>query len=155
MIENILPPSFAEIDMTYYLHYVSNKSTTDVLESIEPAFDSSFSPMKKTVLLLKSDSMGFDDSGFGKKLLIEFLHEMYLSKKKPGTVILLNTAVKLLESSTGMCFFSSLEKQSVKIMICMSSAEKYKILDKITFGSTVLMEEIFREIMTATKVISI
>lgn len=155
MIENALPPSFAEIDMTYYLHYVSNSSSTDVLESIEPALDSSFSPIRKTVLLLKSDSLGCDESGFGKKLLTEFLHEMYLSKKKPGTVILLNTAVKLLESSTGICIFSSLEKQSVKILICMSSAEKYKVLDKINFGTAVLMEEIFREIMTATKVISI
>lgn len=155
MIENALPPAFADIDMTYYLHYVSKTSSPDVLENIEYASDSSFSPIKKTVLLLKSDSIGFDDSDFGKKLMVEFLHEMYLSKKKPGTVILLNTAVKILESSTGMCIFSSLEKQSVKILICMTSAEKYKLLDKITLGSVVLMEEIFREIMTATKVISI
>ena len=33
--------------------------------------------------------------------------------------------------------------------------EKYKMIDKITVGSVVLMEEIFREIMSATKVISI
>ena len=37
----------------------------------------------------------------------------------------------------------------------MTSAEKYKLIDKITLGSVVLMEEIFREIMAATKVISI
>lgn len=149
-----LPPTFAEVDLNYYLTYVREESAS-VMENVKFSSKDNSAPQRKTVLVITSDSIGNDEGGVGRELMGEFLNVMRLSRKKPGVVILMNRGVKLAEGSTASFLLSELEKQGVKIMVCMTSAERHGVAHDLSAGFLVLMEDVLKEIMNAGKIITL
>ena len=61
----------------------------------------------------------------------------------------------LAEGSTASFLLSELEKQGVKIMVCMTSAERHGVAHDLSAGFLVLMEDVLKEIMNAGKIITL
>ncbi len=149
-----LPPTFAEVDLNYYLTYVRDDSAA-VLENVGYSTSKSSSPQKKTAMLFKSDVFGSDCEETGKLLMHELLNAIFLGKYKPGIIILTNSAVRLLNNARSAYLLAGLEKQGIKIIVCLTSAERYGIAGSVNVGTLSVMEEILKELMHANKVISI
>lgn len=153
--KTVLPPTFAEIDLNYYMTLVRDDSPA-ALEGLNYASSKSFSPDRKIILLLKSDSIGSGMDELGKSLLLEFITSMYRAKSKPGVIILLNSAVLLAEKGTAANYLASMEKQLfIRIMVCISSADRYGIANDISVGYLASMDEIYNSLMNADKIITL
>ncbi len=151
--KTILPQIFAEIDLNYYLDLV--RDDTAVFESVSFSPVKSSEPDRNLVIVIKSDALGVGVKGLGSNLLFEFLQSAVRSKVRPGAIILLNSGVCLAHKDPFAGKLLSLEELGVKIMVCISSADKYNIMDSINAGFLASMDEIYSVITSAQKVISL
>ncbi len=151
--KTVLPQTFAEIDLNYYLNLVRDDSA--VKECLNYAPSKSFSPDKNALLLITSDSIGQGLEGLGAVLFAEFFQSLIRSKTKPGVIILVNSGVTLANKEPFAGRLLLLEEQGVKIMVCISSADKYGMMDSIKAGFLASMDEICTEILSAAKVVTL
>jgi hypothetical protein len=150
----ILPPTFQEKDLNYYLRMV--RGDFSELEELQTSKLRGPVSLKNIVILLSSKSIGGDKKELGRKLLLSFLQSLINSTTKPKAIVLMNQAVHLsLEPEPSVGKFVILEEQGCKIMVCLTSADEYGITDKIKVGFVASMDEICEQLLTAWKVISL
>jgi len=150
----VLPPTFAEKDLNYYLRMV--RSDFSELEELQVARQRGPTSVKNIVILILSAELGTGRKELGKKLLLSFLQSLINNQIKPKAIILMNRAVTLAtepESSVGK--FILLEEQGTKIMVCLTSADDCGITDRIKVGFVASMDEICEQLLTAWKVITL
>ena len=150
--KTVLPQTFVEIDLNYYLNLVRDDCT---MESLDYAPIKTFSPDKNIVFLLSSDSLGKGKTGLGQTLLLELLNSLIRNNTKPGTIILMNSGVCLAHKDPFAGRLLVLEEQGVKIMVCISSADKYGITDCIKAGFLSGMDEITSIFLSGAKIITL
>lgn len=149
-----LPPTFQEKDVNYYLRMV--RGDFSELEETRPFKVGGPSQVKNIVVVLTSESLGNGKEMLGKKLMYHFLQAMINGSVKPRAIILLNSAVNMAVGKTeAMAKLTVLEEQGSKIMVCISSAEEFEVMDNINVGFVASMDEICEAIMTAWKVVSL
>lgn len=146
-----VPPTFAEKDLDYYLRMI--RGDFSELEETHAVKVSGGSSQKNIVLLLGSTSLGSNDD-LGRRLLKYFFQAMIHNRVKPRSIILVNEAVRLaLEGSDVLKEFAILEEQGIRILVCVVSADEFRIEDQIKVGSIADMDNICDHLLNAWKVI--
>lgn len=95
------------------------------------------------ILYLNSDFIGTGTNG--KNLLTYFLESFSKALKKPKYIILVNDAVKISTSKGHFAYqaLKALEKD-IEILSSQNCLEYYNLLDKLTIGRAVKIDEITR-----------
>ena len=109
-----------------------------------------------SVLFVSSEIMGRgEDHKLGSLLMMRFLHELCGRTVKPGTIIFMNSGVKLVaEGSLSLEEIKQLESQGVAILACGTCLSHLQLTDKIAVGKVSNMSDISDILLKAEKVIS-
>lgn len=151
---SVIPPTFKEKDLNYYLRMIRTDYST--MEELQPLKISGPSQVKNLVLVFTADRLGVGNELLGKRLILLFLQSVINGNSKPKAIILFNSAVKLTAGNNETIGkLTVLEEQGSKIMVCISSAEEYDIMDEIKVGFVASMDEINETMMSALKVITL
>ncbi|MDQ7822743.1 MAG: DsrE family protein [Candidatus Eremiobacteraeota bacterium] len=150
----VLPPTFAEKDLNYYLRMV--RGDFSELEELQTAKIRGPISVKNIVIVFHSTEVGIGKKKLGEKLLQEFLQALVNSQIKPKAVILFNSAVNLAaENEQAIGRLIVLEEQGCKVMVCVSSADEYGVSDRLKVGFVAHMDDICEQMLEAWKVISL
>ena len=88
--------------------------------------------------------------------MTKILSSLVQSKIKPEVLALMNGAVALAAYNSPSCdYLKELEAANVKILISESCADYMGVTEAIGVGSVVDMSEIFEEIFSCEKVVSL
>lgn len=155
-IENVVPPTFAEKDLNYYLRMIRGDFAE--LEEHEPqmARVGGAPSQKNIVILLGSKALGTGNDELGRRLLKHFMQAVVNNHVKPRSVILINSAVSLAcEEGDVLHKLIVLEEQGIKIMICALSVDEYGIEENLKVGSVADWDAICEHLLSAWKVIAL
>lgn len=154
-IKSAVPPTFAEKDLNYYLRMIRGDFAG--LEEQEPQMVrvASAPSQKNIVILLTSQSLGSGNEELGKRLLKHFLEAVVHNRVKPRAIILTNSAVRLaVDDGDILHKLIVLEEQGIKILVCVLSADEYKVEEDLKVGSVSDMDAIAEHLLSAWKVIT-
>ena len=154
-IQGAVPPTFAEKDLNYYLRMIRGDFAE--LEEQEPQMVrvASAPSQKNIVILLSSTAIGTGNEELGKRLLRHFLEAVGHNRVKPRAVILVNSAVHLaVEEGEILHKLMILQEQGIKILVCVLSADEYKVEEQLKVGSVADMDAIAEHLLSAWKVMT-
>lgn len=105
--------------------------------------------------IISSDKLGAGDDKLGAMLMKSFIYSLTEITEKPGTVIFLNSGVKLTtEGSDVLDSLKKLEELGTEILSCGTCLDFYGLKEKLVVGSVTNMYTIVEK-MNATKTIKI
>jgi selenium metabolism protein YedF len=108
------------------------------------------------VILINNEFFGKGSDELGKKLMGAFLRKIWSQQKKPDSIILYNSAVKLItEGSDCLDAMYGLEESGIDIIACGTCVEFFDLKNSIKVGRISDMDEISITLMQAAKVITI
>lgn len=91
--------------------------------------------MSSKVILIQGETLGRGNDELGMLLMSKFLDLLNDSPDKPGSLIFLNTGVKLVaEGSWALVHLKKLEKQGVEILACGTCLDFFELKDKVKVG---------------------
>jgi selenium metabolism protein YedF len=110
---------------------------------------------KGVVLLIAADQIGMGSEELGKVLMKTFLNTLIEITPKPGTIIFMNSGVKLaIEGSLVLESLGNLEKAGVNLLVCGTCLNYFEVKDKLKVGKVSNMYEIAEQMVNAKKVIA-
>lgn len=99
----------------------------------------------KKVIVINSDKMGEGDEELGRRLIANVLRTLLDAEKKPQTLVLYNSGVKLAaKDSPVLETLQSLENLGVEIICCATCVNFYGLTDLIQTGRVTNMPEIVK-----------
>ncbi len=111
--------------------------------------------MKRTTVILHSESLGRGSDELGKTMTAGFLRKLWASGKKPDTIIFYNSAVHLLtDKSPVLDALTGLSKAGVNLLACQTCIGYYEIEKQMVLGRIVDMTEIVSILMKSDTVIT-
>ena len=112
--------------------------------------------VKKTLLILATDSLGKGDDELGRKIVINFINHMGEMGDDLWRLVLLNAGVKLaVEGSEVLPVLQELEKEGLGILICGPCLKVFNLFEKKQVGEITNMLDIVTSMQMADKVISL
>lgn len=112
--------------------------------------------MKKTLILLGTDSLGKGNAELGRKIVLSFLKTVQEMGGELWRLVLLNGGVKLaVEGSEVLPQLQELARSGVGIQVCGSCLETFGLLEKKGVGDTANMLDMVTAMQLAEKVISL
>jgi selenium metabolism protein YedF len=109
----------------------------------------------KTLVMIARDKMGSGDSALGEKLMKNFIATLY-EYQGLWMLVFVNSGVKLAVSGSGALEdLKKLAESGVKILVCGTCLDHYKILEAKEVGETTNMLDIVTSLNLADKVIAI
>ncbi len=112
--------------------------------------------IKKIMIMVATDRMGFGDEVLGKKLIINFIKTLKEMGNELWRLVFLNNGVKLtIVSSDALPALKELEESGINILVCGTCLDHFKLLDKKQVGKTTNMLDIVTSMQLADKVINI
>lgn len=136
----------------YYLHITKSESE---------AKDDSASIDKCTVnglftIVIGSDKLGSGEEKLGNILMKSYMFALSESSKIPTDMLFLNSGVKLtIKDSDVIESIKSLEKKGVRIKVCGTCLDYYKIIDKVDVGEVSNMYSIVETMNSSDKIINL
>jgi selenium metabolism protein YedF len=137
--------------------YLVTGSAGERLEG-EPAPAAKKTPAadKKIIVLCATDRMGFGDDALGLSLMVNFLSTLKEMGGELWRCIFVNSGVKLtIEGARTLEALTDLEGRGVKILVCGTCLNHYRLLEKKRVGETTNMLDIVTALQLADKVISL
>ena len=111
---------------------------------------------KKIMVMISSSCLGRGDDELGGKLVINFIKTLKEMGSELWRLVFVNSGVKLtIESADTLEDLVGLEKQGIKILVCGTCLDHFKVLEKKKVGETTNMLDIVTSMQLADKVISI
>jgi selenium metabolism protein YedF len=111
---------------------------------------------KKIVVLCAADRIGFGDDELGRKLLVNFIKTVREMGRELWHLIFVNNGVKLtIGGSPVLEDLQEYEKEGLKILVCGTCLEHFKLLEKKQVGDTTNMLDIVTAMQLADKVITL
>lgn len=109
------------------------------------------------VFILTSTALGNIEEELGEILIEKYLYKLSEFVIIPKSIILMNKSVVLLTKKKIKIsnYLKKLQDRGTEILICKTSADYFKVSDKILFGNLVDMEVILEKEIAATKLIKI
>ena len=121
------------------------------LESAAPEAGSS-----KIMVLCTTDRMGFGDDELGLKLMLSFLRTLKEMGPDLWRLVFVNNGVKLtIDSSEVLEELKGYENGGLKILVCGTCLNHFKLLERKQVGETTNMLDIVTAMQLADKVISL
>lgn len=106
------------------------------------------------VICIKNDKMGFGDDDLGGILIKGFINTIKEIKPLPTAMVFYNKGVLLtIADSPVIDALKELEKGGVKILICGTCADFFKLKEKIKIGTISNMYNILETLTNAGKII--
>lgn len=110
----------------------------------------------KKAFIINNEFFGQGDNDLGQKLMGAFLRKLWAKDKKPESIILYNSGVKLIaEGSPVLDAMDGLFHAGVDILACGTCVDYYQLNDKVRVGRISNMEEISEIMMTVDSVITV
>jgi selenium metabolism protein YedF len=121
-----------------------------------PSIDNTPSGEKKIVVLCTTDRMGAGDDALGLNLMANFLSTLKEMGRELWRCIFVNGGVKLaIEGARSLEALEALEEGGVKILVCGTCLNHYRLLEQKRVGETTNMLDIVTALQLADKVISL
>ncbi|MHB9073426.1 MAG: sulfurtransferase-like selenium metabolism protein YedF [Desulfobaccales bacterium] len=112
--------------------------------------------VKKTLVLLATDSLGQGDAGLGRHIVVNFLRTMKEMGDDLWRLVMLNGAVKLtVEGSEALPYLQELSRKGLGILVCGPCLKTFNLLEKKQVGELTSMVDIVTSMQLADKVISL
>lgn len=119
--------------------------------SVAPEKDS-----KRIMVLCATDRMGFGDDELGLKLMVSFLRTLKEMGPDLWRLVFVNNGVKLtIDGSEVLEDLKAYEKAGLKILVCGTCLNHFKLLDRKQVGETTNMLDIVTAAQLADKMISL
>ncbi len=111
---------------------------------------------KRIMILISSNCLGRGDDELGSKLIVNFIKTLNEMGNELWRLIFVNSGVKLtVENAQALQDLKELEKHGVKILVCGTCLDHFKLLEKKQVGETTNMLDIVAAMQMADKVINI
>jgi selenium metabolism protein YedF len=111
---------------------------------------------KKIAVLCATDRMGFGDDELGQKLMVSFIKTLKEMGPELWHLIFVNNGVKLtIGGSPVLEALQGYEKEGLKILVCGTCLDHFKLLEKKRVGDTTNMLDIVTAMQLADKVITL
>jgi selenium metabolism protein YedF len=112
--------------------------------------------VKKIMVLCATDRMGFGDDELGLKLMVSFLRTLKEMGPDLWRLVFVNNGVKLtIDGSEVLDDLQAYETAGLKILVCGTCLNHFKLLDRKQVGETTNMLDIVTAAQLADKVISL
>ena len=112
--------------------------------------------VKKTVVLLATDSLGKPDEELGRHIVINFIKTMKEMGGDLWRLVLLNGGVKLaVEGSEALPQLQELAREGLGILVCGPCLKTFNLFEKRQVGELTSMLDIITSMQVADKVISL
>jgi len=110
----------------------------------------------ETVFIVLGDKLGRGDDELGSILMRSFFYSLSESEGRPGTLIFMNSGVKLVtEGSPVLTELMAVEKKGTEILACGTCLDYYKLKEKLCVGSVTNMYAIVEKMNAAAKVVTL
>jgi selenium metabolism protein YedF len=111
---------------------------------------------KKIVVMITSNCLGRGDDQLGAKLIVNFIKMLKEMGRELWRLVFVNSGVKLtIENAQTLEDLKDLEKFGIKILVCGTCLDHFKLLEKKQVGETTNMLDIVTAMQLADKVINI
>jgi len=114
---------------------------------------------KKVVMLVRQEGLGSvaaEDRPFALEMLDRFLHTLESQAVKPQAICFYTEGVKLACDGSPLLFSLRLiERMGVRLVICTSCLEYFRLRDRIAVGEIGSMTDIVRLMMEADSVVTV
>jgi selenium metabolism protein YedF len=112
--------------------------------------------VRKTLVLLATDSLGQGDEELGRKIVVNFIRTMKEMGDDLWRLVLLNGGVKLaVEGSEVLPQLQALAGAGLGILVCGPCLKTFNLLEKQQVGQLTSMVDIVTSMQMADKVISL
>jgi len=110
---------------------------------------------QKIVVVCTTDRLGFGDDELGLKLMVNFLRTLREMGNDLWRLIFVNNGVKLtIDGSDVLADLQTYESAGLKILVCGTCLDHFKLLQSKQVGETTNMVDIVTAMQLADKVIS-
>ena len=113
----------------------------------------------KIVVLVRQEGLGQvrpDDKQFGIEMFDRFLHTLEGQPVKPQVICFYTEGVKLVcRGSTAQQSLSFLQGMGVRILICKTCLDYFKLTDQVAVGEVGTMNDIVKLLLEADKVMTV
>jgi len=110
----------------------------------------------KIMVLVGSNRLGSGDDFLGERLMVNFLGTLKEMGRELWTLVLLNAGVKLAcTGSEVLQTLQELEAAGVKVLVCGTCLNHFKLLEQKQVGETTNMLDIVTQMQLADKVVSV
>ena len=111
---------------------------------------------KKIMVMCATDRMGFGDDELGLKLMVSFLRTLKEMGSDLWRLVFVNNGVKhTIDGSEVLADLKAYEKAGLKILVCGTCLNHFKLLERKQVGETTNMLDIVTAAQLADKVITI
>jgi len=108
------------------------------------------------MVMISSNALGRGDDELGGKLVVNFIKTLKEMSNELWRLVFVNSGVKLtIENAQTLEDLIALEKHGVKILVCGTCLDHFKLLEKKRVGETTNMLDIVTSMQLADKVINI
>jgi selenium metabolism protein YedF len=128
---------------------------TDTMPKKEPDQESE-TDLKKIMVMIATDRMGFGDDELGKKLLVNFIKTLKEMGPELWRIVFVNNGVKLTtEGNEALPILTECEASGHRILVCGTCLNHFNLLGKKQVGETTNMLDIVTAMQLADKVVNI
>jgi selenium metabolism protein YedF len=111
---------------------------------------------KKIMIMISSNCLGRGDDELGSKLVINFIKTLKEMGNELWRLVFINGGVKLtIEKTQTLEDLRELEKTGIRILVCGTCLDHFKLLEKKKVGETTNMLDIVTAMQLADKVINL
>jgi selenium metabolism protein YedF len=129
-----------------------SRSESGTCQIIEPQEET----LRKNLILIGADRLGRGDDALGTKLIASFVSTLKEMGPELWCVVLLNNGVKLsVAGSEVLAGLQDLEQSGVKLLVCGTCLNHFRLLEKKQVGETTNMLDIVTAMQLADKVITL
>ncbi|MFL7868428.1 MAG: DsrE family protein [Anaerolineales bacterium] len=112
--------------------------------------------MKDTIIQITNDGMGKGDPALQHKLIVKYLELIQMNEDLPNAITFYTNGVKMVvEGSPVLEQLRALESKGVRLIVCSTCLEYYKLTDKVKIGIVGGMTDIIEAQVKAEKVITL
>ena len=128
----------------------------DVVVSEKPVVEKVETDIKKIMVMVATDRVGYGDDELGSKLMISFIKTLKEMGPELWRLVFVNNGVKLtIEGSEVLHVLKEYEKEGLQILVCGTCLDHFDLLDQKQVGETTNMLDIVTAMQLADKVINI
>ena len=128
----------------------------DVVASEKTIVEKVETDIKKIMVMVATDRVGYGDDELGLKLMISFIKTLKEMGPELWRLVFVNNGVKLtIEGSEILPVLKEYEKEGLQILVCGTCLDHFDLLDQKQVGETTNMLDIVTAMQLADKVINI
>ncbi len=141
-----------------YFHVIGTREEGSVLpapvQSVQP--EAPPSEERKILVMIATDRIGFGDDVLGSRLMVNFVKTLKEMGRELWRLVLVNNGVKLaVKGSEVLDSLKALDADGIKIMVCGTCLEHYRLMERKQIGETTNMLDIVTAMQLADKVINL